>query len=167
MVVKGDVVALKFSEKTMKEFEGILARYPRQDAAILPALWLAQREFGFISTEAALVVAQLTGTPPAKVLETLKFYTMYRDRPTGRFHLQVCRTLSCMLSGSEDLQKTVEKRLKIKPGGVTKDGLFGYETVECLAGCHNAPCVRVNDETHENMTPESLEKLLDDLEKKH
>jgi NADH-quinone oxidoreductase E subunit len=159
-------VAVKFNEKTMKEFEEIAARYPQKDAAILPALWLVQREFGFVSTEAARYVAGLTGVAPGKVLEVLKFYTLYQQKKPGRYHVQVCRTLSCMLAGGEELQKVVERKLKLKPGGVTKDGKFSYQLVECLAGCHNAPCVQVNDEYHENLTPEKLEKLLDELQRK-
>ena len=159
-------MALKFNEKTMKEFKEIAARYPEKGAAVLPALWLAQREFGFISTEAALYVAELTEVPPARVLSDLNFYTLYQTKKTGRYHVQVCRTLSCMLAGSEDLQKVLEKKLKLKPGGVTPDGKFSYQQVECLAACHNAPCVQVNDEYHENLTPEKLEALLDELQKK-
>jgi NADH-quinone oxidoreductase subunit E len=160
---KGVSVSVKFSEKTMKEFEAALARYPDRQAAVLPALWLVQRDFGFVSTEGALYVADLTGTPPAKVLETLRFYTMYRKERPGRFHVQVCRTLSCMLSGSEDLRKVLERKLGLKPGGVTEDGKFSYQQVECLAACHNAPCVQVNDDYHEGLTPEAFERLLDEL----
>jgi NADH-quinone oxidoreductase subunit E len=157
---------VKFSEKTLKEFEGLVAKVPRKDAAILPALWLAQREFGFVSTEAALYVASLTDSAPAKVLEVLRFYTMYQAQKPGRYHVQVCRTLSCMLAGAEDLQKAVEKKLKIKPGEATSDGKFSYQLVECLAACHNAPCVQVNDEYHEKLTVDKLERLLDELGKK-
>jgi len=157
---------VKFSEKTMKEFTAVLARYPDRQAAVLPALWLVQRDFGYVSTEGALYVASLTDTPPARVLETLKFYTMYQKEKPGRYHVQVCRTLSCMLAGSEDLQKVIEKKLKLKPGGVTKDGKFSYQAVECLAACHNAPCVQVNDEYHENLTPEKLADLLEELAKR-
>jgi NADH-quinone oxidoreductase subunit E len=159
-------LTVKFSEKTMKEFEGIVERYPKRDAVILPALWLAQREFGFVSTEAALYVASLTDQAPAKVLEVLRFYTMYQAQKPGRYHVQVCRTLSCMLAGAEDLQKAVEKKLKIKPGEATPDGKFSFQLVECLAACHNAPCAQVNDEYHEKLTVEKIEKLLDELNKK-
>jgi NADH-quinone oxidoreductase subunit E len=157
---------VEFKPEVKTEFEAIAARYPVRRAALLPALWLAQREFGFISTDAMKAVAELVGCSPAQVLETAGFYTMYQKQMPGKYHLQVCQTISCLLNGSEEIKKTIESKLSLKDGETTKDGQFSYQKVECLASCHTGPCMRVNDEYHENLTPEKTEKLIDELRKK-
>jgi NADH-quinone oxidoreductase E subunit len=159
-------VSVAFKPEVIKEFEGIASRYPQRRAALLPALWLAQREFGWISEEAMKAVADLVGCSPVQVLETANFYTMYQKQKPGKYHLQVCQTISCLLSGSEEIKKTVQAKLGIKNGETTKDGQFSYQAVECLASCHTAPCMQVNDDYHENLTPESTEQLIDELRKK-
>ena len=150
----------------MKEFEGIASRYPVRRAALLPALWLAQREFGWISLDAMKRVADLVGFPRPRSWKPSSFYTMYQKKKPGKYHLQVCRTISCHLNGSEQIQKTIEEKLKLKPGETTPDGKFSYQTVECLASCHTGPCMRVNDENHENLTVDKVEKLIEKLGEK-
>ncbi len=135
-------------------------------AALLPALWLAQREFGWISEEAMVCVAKLVGVSPAQVMEVANFYTMYQKQKPGKHHLQVCQTIACLLAGSEEIKKTIERVLNLKNGETTPDGQFSYQLVECLASCHTAPCMQVNDDYHENLTPESTEKLIAELRKK-
>jgi len=157
---------VEFKPEVVKEFEDIAARYPVRRAALLPALWLAQREFGWISTDAMLAVAKLVGCSPAQVLETANFYTMYQKQKPGKYHLQVCQTISCLLNGSEEIKKTIQAKLGIKNGETTQDGQFSYQTVECLASCHTGPCMQVNDDYYENLTPESTEKLIEDLKKR-
>ena len=159
-------MAVQFKKETIAEFESIAARYPVRRAALLPALWLAQKEFGWISTDAMVCVADLVGCSPAQVLEVAQFYTMYQKKKPGKYHLQVCQTIACILNGSEEIKKTIERILNLKPGETTPDGKFSYQLVECLASCHTAPCMQVNDDYHENLTPESTEKLINDLRKK-
>jgi len=159
-------MAVEFKKETIEEFEGIASRYPVRRAALLPALWLAQRDFGWISTDAMLAVAKLVGCSPAQVLETANFYTMYQKQKPGKYHLQVCQTISCLLNGSEEIKKTIQAKLGIKNGETTKDEQFSYQTVECLASCHTGPCMQVNDDYYENLTPENTEKLIDELKKK-
>ena len=159
-------MAVTFKPEVVQEFEGIAARYPVRRAALLPALWLAQREFGWISEEAMVCVAKLVGVSPAQVMEVANFYTMYQKQKPGKHHLQVCQTISCLLAGSEEIKKTVERVLNLKNGETTPDGQFSYQLVECLASCHTAPCMQVNDDYHENLTPESTEKLIAELRKK-
>jgi NADH-quinone oxidoreductase E subunit len=159
-------MAAQFKPEVKEEFETIAARYPVRRAALLPALWLAQREFGFVSVDAMKAVAEMVGCSPAQVLETASFYTMYHKEKPGKYHLQVCQTISCLLNGSEEIKKTIEEKLDLKPGQVTADGKFSYQPVECLAACHNGPCMRVNDEYHENLTLEDVEKLIEELKKK-
>lgn len=159
-------MSVEFRQEVINEFEAIAQRYPVRRAALLPALWLAQREFGWISEDAMLCVAKLVGISPAQVYEVAEFYTMYQKQKPGKYHLQVCQTISCLLAGSEEIKKTVERVLNLKPGQTTPDGQFSYQLVECLASCHTAPCMQVNDDYHENLTPESTEKLIAELRKK-
>lgn len=159
-------MAVAFKTETIKEFEAIASRYPVRRAALLPALWLAQREFGWLSTDAMVEVAQLVGCSPAQVLEVAEFYTMYHKKKPGKYHLQVCQTIACLLAGSDEIKKTIERVLDLKPGQTSPDGKFSYQLVECLASCHTAPCMQVNDDYHENLTPQSTEKLLQELRKK-
>lgn len=152
-----------FSGEAHREFERILARYPDRQAAILPTLHLAQREFGFVSDEAIRYVADLLGFSPARVEGVATFYTMYRRHPVGRYHLQICRNLSCSLMGAEALIEHVSRRLGVKPGETTADGRFTLSTVECLGSCGTAPVMQVNDDYYENLTAESVDVLLDGL----
>jgi NADH-quinone oxidoreductase subunit E len=105
------------------------------------------------------------GVSPAQILEVAEFYTMYFKKKPGKFHLQVCRTFVCMMNGSEEISKVIEQKLNLKPGETTPDGQFSYQPVECLASCHTGPCMRVNDEYHENLTPEGVGKLIEELRK--
>ncbi|MGA7104323.1 MAG: NADH-quinone oxidoreductase subunit NuoE [Candidatus Deferrimicrobiaceae bacterium] len=156
-------MSLAFSEEARARFERMLARYPNREAAILPTLHLAQREFGSLSPEAVLYVASLLGFTPARIEGVATFYTMYNRRPVGKYHLQICRNLSCSLMGAEHLIEHVVKRLGVKPGETTADGRFTLSTVECLGSCGTAPVMQVNDDYYENLSEESIEELLDGL----
>ena len=156
-------MALTFKPEAVQEFEGIAARYPVRRAALLPALWLAQREFGWLSPSVLEATAALVGVSPAQVLEVAEFYTMYFKKKPGKYHLQVCRTFVCMMNGADQIRKVIEDKLHLQEGETTPDGQFSYQDVECLASCHTGPCMRVNDEYHENLTPEMVEKMIDEL----
>ena len=156
-------MSLDFSEEARAKFEKMLPRYPNREAAILPTLHLAQREFGFLSAEAILYVASLLGFTPARIEGVATFYTMYNRKPVGKYHLQICRNLSCSLMGAEHLIEHVVKRLGVKPGETTADGRFTLSTVECLGSCGTAPVMQVNDDYYENLSEESVEGLLDRL----
>ncbi len=108
-------------------------------------------------------IASRLGVSPAHVHGVVTFYTMYKRRPWGKYHIQVCTTLSCMLRGSDDLMAHLEKRLGIKPGQTSPDGRFSLIKVECLGSCGTAPMLQLNDDYHENLTIESLDRLLDGL----
>ncbi|KRT74102.1 MAG: NADH-quinone oxidoreductase subunit E, NADH-quinone oxidoreductase subunit E [Deltaproteobacteria bacterium CSP1-8] len=156
-----------FSEATRARFERMLARYPDKEAAILPTLHLAQREFGHLSGEAIDYVATLLGFTPARIEGVATFYTMYNRKPVGKYHLQVCRNLSCSLMGAEHLIEHMSRKLGIKPGGTTADGTFTLSTVECLGSCGTAPVMQVNDDYHEDLTEESIDAILDGLRQEH
>jgi NADH-quinone oxidoreductase E subunit len=153
--------APRFSEKTLAEYRDLLGRYPTRRAALMPTLWLAQQEFGWLSLPVQQYVAELMELPLAWVTSVASFYTMYWKEPKGRWHIQVCRNLSCMLRGAGDVLRAVEDRLGIQHGGRTADGRFSLEEVECLASCGTAPCLQLNNaEYHENLdVPRTLALL--------
>ena len=142
----------RFSEATLAQYREILARYPQRRAALMPTLWLAQREFGWLSEPVLEYVAALMELPLAWVTSVASFYTMYWKEPKGRWHVQVCRNLSCQLRGARTVQDAIEARLGIRDGGCTTDGRFSLEEVECLASCGTAPVLQLNNaEYHENL----------------
>ena len=149
-----------FSDAARRELEAVLARYPDKEAAILPALHLAQREFGYVSDEAILRVAEILGFTPARIEGVATFYTMYNRRPVGKYHVQICRNISCSLMGAEHLIEHVSKKLGIKPGETTADGKFTLTKVECLGSCGTAPVLQLNDDYHEDLTEEKIDALL-------
>lgn len=152
-----------FSEAARNELEQILSRYPDRNAAILPALYLAQREFGHLTEEAIRYLAGLLGCTPAYLEGVATFYTMYNRKPVGRYHLQICRNLSCSLMGAESLIEHVSAKIGVRPGETTPDGRFTLSTVECLGSCGTAPVMQVNDDYYENLTEESIDAILDGL----
>jgi NADH-quinone oxidoreductase subunit E len=156
-------MSLEFSPETYKKFEETVARYPRKEAAIMPVLYLAQREFGHLGAEAIDYVAKLMGESPARVYGVVSFYTMYAMKPIGRHHIQVCRTLPCALRGAEIVTSFLKKTLGIDYGQTTPDGRFTLSEVECLASCGTAPMMQVNDEYYENLTEEKIAEILQQL----
>jgi NADH-quinone oxidoreductase E subunit len=156
-------VSAAFSSEALRELEAIRSRYPDKEAAILPALHLAQREFGYVSDEAIVVLADLLGFTPARIEGVATFYTMYNRKPVGRYHVQICRNISCSLLGAEHLIEHVSRKLGVKPGETTPDGKFTLTAVECLGSCGTAPVMQVNDDYHERLTEETIDALLDRL----
>ena len=156
----------RFSDKTLAEYRAILARYPTRRAALMPTLWLAQRDFGWLSEPVMAYVAELMELPLAWVTSVASFYTMYWKQPVGRWHLQMCRNLSCALRGADQIRGAVEAKLGIRHGQVTPDGKFSLEEVECLASCGTAPCLQVNNaEYHENLDVPRTLALIERLAK--
>ena len=154
---------MEFSPETYRKFAETVARYPRKEAAMLPVLYLAQREFGHLSSEAIEYVAKLMGQSPARVYGVVSFYTMYAMKPLGRHHIQVCRTLPCALRGAEKITGFLKKTLGIECGQTTPDGRVTLSEVECLASCGTAPMMQVNDDYYENLTEEKVTEILENL----
>lgn len=147
-----------------KKIDELLTRYPSSRSALLPALWVAQEQYGWISLELQKYLAIRLGITPEQVREVVTFYSMYNDRPVGKYHLQVCCTTPCMLMGSDDVIGYLEKTLEIRRGQTTPDGLFTVSQVECLGSCGTAPMLQVNREKYdENLTTEKVDALLDRL----
>ncbi|MCQ4574652.1 MAG: NAD(P)H-dependent oxidoreductase subunit E [Candidatus Brocadiales bacterium] len=153
----------EFSAKTMDKFKSVVNKYPEKGAALLPTLWLAQQEFSAITPEVEEYVAGLVGVSPVRVQEVRSFYTMYTPKPLGKYHLQLCTNISCSLLGAEDILGHLKNKLGINVGETTADGKFTLSTVECLGHCGTAPVIQINDDFHENLTGESLDKILGSL----
>ena len=153
-----------FGQEFEDNVDEIIKRYPEPKAALLPVLWEVQNRKGWIDSESERWVARRLGTSPAHVHGAVTFYTMYKQRPMGKYHVQVCTTLSCMLRGSDELLEHLEQKLGIKAGQITDDGKFSLVRVECLASCGTAPMLQLNDDYHEDLTHERVDQLLDGLE---
>lgn len=147
-----------------KKIDELLTRYPSSRSALLPALWVVQEQYGWISLELQRYVAIRLGITPEQVREVVTFYSMYNERPVGKYHLQVCCTTPCMLMGSDDVIGYLERKLEIRRGQTTADGLFTVSQVECLGSCGTAPMLQVNREKYdENLTTEKVDALVDRL----
>jgi NADH-quinone oxidoreductase subunit E len=156
-----------FTAENLEWAKGQLAKYPdgRQASAVIPLLWRAQEQSGGWLPEAAIrYVADFLDMAHIRVLEVATFYTMFLLQPVGKkAHVQVCGTTPCMLRGSEEIVKVCQRRIHHDPFRVSADGNFSWEEVECLGACVNAPMVLIWNDTYEDLTPESFEKILDDF----
>ncbi len=151
------------SDLTRQKILTLLEKYPHSRSALIPSLQLAQAELGYLSSEAVLEISEVFNLSPNEVNEVASFYTMLFKRPVGKYVIQVCTNISCMLCSSERIMSHLERRLGIKPGETTPDKRFTLLEVECLASCGTAPVVQINEEYHENLTPEKLDRILDSL----
>jgi len=150
-------------ETCQAEIEDILSRYPIKRSALLPLLYLAQREQGYVTETAMQEIAGILNLTSPQVYETVTFYTMLNLKPVGKFHIQVCKSLMCALVGSDTLIGWIGAKLGIKPGETTADSLFTLSAVECLAACGTAPMMQINDDYYERLTEDKLDRILADL----
>jgi len=153
----------QLSGEAVEEIRGLAAKYPEKLAATLPALYVAQKDFGFVSLAAMQEVARVLGIPESHVFGVATFYTLFKKRPVGRYHLQVCTNLCCVLNGAAKLlEKVVEKTGAVPGAGPSEDGLFSVEEVECLASCGSGPCLQVNEDAYEEFVDEAkLQTILE------
>jgi NADH-quinone oxidoreductase subunit E len=158
---------MRFSPELEAKFEKMLQNYPpgRQRAALIPMLLYAQDEVGYISKELAEEVASRCGVTTLEVDEVVGYYTMLRDKPMGKAHLQICTNISCLLWGAEELWEHACKKLGIGHNQVTPDGLVSLEEVECIGACSWAPALQVNYDYYHKVTLEELDQLIDSLRK--
>lgn len=153
-----------FSDEAMQTVQKLIKRYPegKHKSALLPILHVAQAEFGgWLSPETMDYVASILNIKSIEVFEVASFYSMYNLKPVGKCLLEVCRTSSCWTRGAEDVVKHLEKKLGIKEGETTKDGMFTIKTVECLGSCGSAPMLQCGASYHENLTMEKVDALLE------
>lgn len=158
-------MGVKLSAQAEAKVEEYKKRYPDVRSAIMPALYIAQEELGSITEEAVQWVAERIGVAPVHIMEVATFYTMYRTKPVGKYHVQVCRTLSCAVVGAPAITECVKKRLGTKPREATADGMWSYEEVECLGSCGSAPMCEINDCFFEKLTPEKMMQIMDQIER--
>lgn len=155
-----------FSKSVEKEFQELLQKYPSKRSALIPALYIVQREMGYVTPEGIEHVGKLLGMTPAQIYEVASFYTMLYLKPVGKNVLWVCHNLSCTLCGGEEIVDALEKKLGIKAGETTADGLFTLFRQECLASCDTAPVMQVNDDYEENLTLKRVDEILEKLRAK-
>ena len=156
---------IKFTEENLKKLEEYKSRYPNTQSVVMPALWLAQYQFGWLSNDVMKYVGSLLDMPFEKVLGVAEFYTMYYKKPVGKHHLQVCTNVSCMLCGGYDVVDYLSEKLNIKVGETTSDNLFTLSEAECLGSCGTAPMMQVNDFYEEDLSKEKIDKIIADLSK--
>ena len=155
----------EFSPENRAELERIIAKYPVKRSALIPALQLAQKQAGFITSAVMQHVAEIFEVSPMEVWGVVSFYTMLKTQPIGEYHVQVCNNLSCALMGAGRLLREIENRLDCRAGHTRVDGKFSIEAVECLGACGGAPCVQINEDYFECVTPEIMNDILSALEK--
>ena len=148
----------------LAKLDALIESYPRPETALLQALHLCQSELRHVPVEFQAFIAERLGMSPAHVRGVVTFYEMYSERPHGRYLLQVCKTLPCMLAGSEVLLEHLQNRLGLKSGETTRDGKFSLITVECLACCDGGPALMVNETLHKRVSPADVDRILSELE---
>lgn len=168
--VKDTNPIVQFSPELLAKFDEIVARYPvgKQKSALLPVLHEVQAVYGWLSPSAMDKVAEFLHIQSIEVYEVATFYTQYHLQPLGKYVLEVCRTGPCCHVGAENIMNHIESKLGVKEGEVTEDGLFTWKGVECLAACGYGPVLQIGPEYtfYENLTEESVDKLIEDLRKK-
>lgn len=156
----------RLSEKSIRELKRLKGLYPFRKSTVLMVLHVIYDQFGYINSDAVTEAAGIMAIPVIDFEQAASFYTMFPGKKVGRYHIQVCRTLSCELRGSEELVKFLNEKLRIGMGDTSDDGLFSLTEVECLGSCGTAPVMQINDKYYENLNRVKVEKILDDLRKR-
>lgn len=151
---------IAFNSENEARFQNLLGKYPTKRAVVLPALWLAMDQFECLTPDVIEYVADRLDQSPVSVFAVVEFYTMFKTEKLGRYHIQLCRNLTCTMRGCEDLEAFVKSRVGIGNGEKTEDGLFSLELVECLGSCGTAPVMRLDEHYFENLTEEKLDRVL-------
>ena len=151
------MLADKYADRIQTTF----AKYPDKRSAVMSMLYIAQEEYGWVTPESIVEVAEICELDPTQVKSIAGFYTMYSEQPKGKYWLQVCTDLACALRGAEQFHKDLKAELGVKEGGTTDDGLFTVEHVMCLAACDKAPMLQCNFHYHENLDMDKMKALLD------
>jgi NADH-quinone oxidoreductase subunit E len=154
---------MKEEKEIPSEILRLIERYPNKRAALIPVLHVFQEKFGFINPEMEKYIAGILGISPASVREVSDFYTMFKRRRLGKYHITICSSISCHLLGSRKIAEFIKEKLGISPGDVTKDGRFSLEEVSCLGYCDISPVIMINDEVYGNLTLEKVGKILEEL----
>jgi len=157
---------MKFSDEFETRFREMVGHYPTKRSVLVPTLLYAQDEVGFLSDDVIREIAGRLELTELDVRNVISYYSLLTTKPRGKYNVQVCTNIACMLRGGEELFTHCKKRLGIGHKGTTPDGMFTLEEVECIGACSWAPAVQVNYDFHENLTPEKMDKVLDNYKKK-
>jgi NADH-quinone oxidoreductase E subunit len=152
------------SQAACQQIQDLIGRYPRKRSALIPALQLAQKEAGHISADIVSEIAEIFSLTPTEVNEVASFYTMLYKKPVGKYVIQVCTNISCLLCDAESIMEHLTRRLGIRPGETTPDRKYTLVEVECLGSCGTSPVIQINEDYHEDLTPEKVDRILDSLE---
>lgn len=153
----------KFTEENLRRIEAVRKKYPTALAAVMPVIYIAQEQNGYLSNEAMEEIASVLSIDKVNVLSVVTFYTMYHTKPMGKYHVQVCTNVSCMLRGGYEIWDQVKGKLGLDHMQVSEDRNFSLEEVECMGACGYAPMLAVNEDYFENLTKEKVEEILDSL----
>src|SRR6059036_3971378 len=156
---------MELTEKLSAKFEKLQSSYPVKRSALIPMLMYAQDEYGCVSDEMIAEIGRRLDLNNVQVEETLAYYSMLHRKPWGKHHVQICTNVACMLKGGNELLERAKKRLEIGQKGVTADGMFSLEEVECIGACTGAPAMQVNYDFYENLTILKFDRILEDLDK--
>ena len=157
---------MKFSEEFETRFVEMVPHYPTKRSALVPTLLYAQDEVGFLSDEVIQEIASRLDLTELEVRNVISYYSMLTTKPRGKFNVQVCTNISCLVRGGEEILQHCAKKLGVGNKGTTADGLFSLEEVECIGACSWAPAAQLNYDFHENLTVEKIDRLLDEYKKK-
>lgn len=155
----------KYTPENEVKFQGYVSKYPKIDSCMLPALWLVQEQERWVSPESMIYVADKLGKTPIQVYEVATFYTMFNLKPIGKHHIELCKTLSCMLCGSQKIKDYIKQTIGIDAGQTSEDGLFHLSEVECLGACGGAPMFALDGVYHEKLTIEKVDELIKECKK--
>ena len=149
------------AEKYAERIEKIFAKYPDKRSAIMPLLYIAQEEYGWLSEDALNEVAALCDVDPTQAHSIAGFYTMFRESPKGKYWLQVCTDFPCALRGADDFYQELCEYLEVEDGGTTEDGMFSLEVVRCFGACGLAPAISVDEDVHQRVKPSKVQNIID------
>jgi NADH-quinone oxidoreductase subunit E len=157
-------MSFAFTKENLGKIEALKKRYPSPKALSLPCLWMAQYQEGYISLDAVETIGELIDWPPMEIYRVATFYTMFNLEPVGKYHIQLCKTLSCALCGKSEVLAKLQERLNLGVGESSEDGRYTLTQVECLGSCGTAPVMQINERYYENLTPDKVDTILDGLE---
>ena len=157
---------MKFSDQFEQRFAEMLTHYPTKRSALVPTLLYAQDEIGHLSDEVISEIASRVDLTELEVRNVISYYSMLTTKPRGKYNVQVCTNIACLLRGGEEILDHCRMKLGVGHKGTTADGMFSLEEVECIGACSWAPAAQVNYDFHENLTPQKMDKVLDEYKKK-
>jgi NADH-quinone oxidoreductase subunit E len=157
---------MRFSDEFEQRFSEMITHYPTRRSVLVPTLLYAQDEIGYLNDEAIAELARRLDLTELEVRNVISYYSMLTTKPRGKYNVQICTNISCMLRGAEKVFQHCEKKLGIGHKGMTSDGLFSLEEVECIGACSWAPAGQINYDFHENLTPEKMDQVLSEYRKK-